>query len=85
MDSSILLQLIITVGAIFTSIFAMFRYFIQQSVKREKTMLEYFEQKNGHMERISKDFTKSSNKMARAISKMATKLEVHSIKTSKKK
>lgn len=67
---NIWIQLILTIGGMFAAFFAMFRYFIQQSVRREKTMLEYFETKNGHLERISTMFSKAIDRNSRALNKL---------------
>ena len=81
-NTSIWIQLIITGGAVITGIFFTIRYSMSQVAKREQallthtqktqeTMLEYFETKNGHMERMSKQFTTTSNKMAKAINDLS--------------
>lgn len=85
------LQLIITGGAVITSIFFTIRYSLAQTAKREKAlfdhtektqakMLEYFETKNGHMERVAKTFTVASNKMAKAIGNLSTQVELLKIR-----
>lgn len=88
---TIWIQLIITGGAVLTTLFFTLRYFSLQNTKREKSaqdyhksmqqmQLEYYENKNGHMERMAKDFTKASNKMSSAISKLTTQISVLSLK-----
>lgn len=80
MNTDTLLQLIITGGSVITAIFFTIRYSIQQSVKRDKIQIEYYESKNGHMERMAKDFTNAFNKNTTAINKLSTKIEVMSAK-----
>ncbi len=85
---NIWIQLIVTIGSILAGMFLTIRYSISQGNKREKALLEYMEKmqnnqleyytnKNGHIERIAKSFTTTSNKMSKAISKLTTKIEVH--------
>lgn len=82
MDSNIYVQLIITVGAIISGILLTVRYAMMQGNKKEAFMLnfikdmndrqlEYYEVKNGHLERISKDFTKTIDRNTRAIDKLS--------------
>lgn len=74
------LQLIITAGVVIGGMFVTIRYSIAQSNKKEKNFLdylkamqtqqlEYYETKNGHLERISKSFTNTINKNTRATEK----------------
>jgi hypothetical protein len=81
MTEAVWVQLIITIGAIGAAMFATVRYAILQSNKEKKgfldylekmqaQQLEYYEIKNGHLERISKDFTKTINKNTKAIEKL---------------
>lgn len=85
------LQLIITGGTVIGGIFLTIRYSMKQVAKREQAllshtektqqnMLEYFETKNGHMERMSKSFILSSNKMSKALSKLSEEIAVLSSK-----
>ena len=37
---------------------------------------EYYETKNGHMERMANEFTKSNNKMTTAVGKLTTEIKV---------
>ncbi len=82
---NIWIQLIITGGAVVTTLFFTIRYLSLQNTKREKSsqdyhtkmqqmQLEYYETKNGHMERMAKDFTKASNKMSMAVNKLAVQI-----------
>lgn len=86
MDSNVLLQLIITVGAVFAGIFATYRYSVGQGAKREKLFLDYIQemqdkqldyytQKNGHLERISKLFSKTIDKNTRALDKLSARIK----------
>lgn len=82
MDTSVLLQLIVTIGAIISGMLLTVRYAINQGSKKEKffldylkdmqeKQLEYYEVKNGHLERISNEFSKTINKNTRAIDKLS--------------
>lgn len=77
-------QLIITSGAILSAMFLTVRYAIGQANKKEKQFLdylqkmqtqqlEYYEQKNGHLERISKSFANAINKNTRSLDKLINK------------
>ena len=85
--SDVWIQITITAGSIITAGFGLFKYAIGENKKMQKElynhtqktqemMLEYFEQKNGHIERISNEFSTSNKKMASAVSKLATELRV---------
>lgn len=89
MTEAALIQLCLTVGGIFTAMFVTIRYSIGEGNKKQKEFLDfidkmetkqldYYESKNGHLERISKMFTVNMNKHTKAIEKMA--LEIRSIK-----
>ncbi len=86
MDSNVILQLILTIGGVFTAMFATYRYSVGQGSKREKVFLdyiqemqdkqlEYYTQKNGHLERISKAFTKTLDKNTRALDKLSARIK----------
>lgn len=86
MDSNTLLQLIVTVGTFFAGIFATYRYSVGQASKREKAFLdyiqemqdkqlEYYTQKNGHLERISKLFSATIDKNTRALDKLSARIK----------
>ena len=77
-------QLIITAGSILTAMLVTIRYAIGQANKKEKQFLdylekmqtqqlEYYEQKNGHLERISKSFASAINKNTRSLDKLINK------------
>lgn len=80
------LQLIITVGTVLGASFTLIKYlstnnrkkdkeFLDFLERRDNAQLEYYENKNGHLERISNEFTKAINKNTRAIDKLATKIK----------
>lgn len=82
MDTSIIIQLIVTIGAVISGMLLTVRYAINQGSKKEKffldylkdmndRQLEYYEVKNGHLERISNEFTRTINKNTRAIDKLS--------------
>lgn len=87
MDNELVIQLIAGLTTIFGTIFGAVRYVANQTAKREKallehtqktqeTMLEYFETKNGHMERMSNKFTDTAKELSNSINNLATKIEV---------
>jgi len=104
--SNIWIQLITGSVAVLSATFLTIRYAMQQTAKREKAlldhtkdtqekMLEYFEKKNGHLERVSqdsnrhlervsKDFTETSRKMADAITNLTIELKSNGNKRNKK-
>jgi len=84
-QSNMWIQLIITGGAVLTTLLVTIRYISLQNSKREKNaqdyhermqkmQYEYYETKNGHMERMANDFTKASNKMSNAITKLTKEI-----------
>lgn len=86
MDTNTLIQLITTIGALFAGIFATYRYSIGQAAKREKVFLDYIQQmqdkqldyytqKNGHLERISKLFSATIDKNTRALDKLSARIK----------
>lgn len=88
------IQIIITVGAVVGTVFGAIKYMSSQNTKRERQLqvhnekmqemqYEYYETKNGHMERMAKDFTNSSNKMASAVNKLSAEIKVLSSKRKK--
>lgn len=85
------IQLIMTAGAVISSLMVTIRFMSKQNAKRErqtqeyhenmqKMQYEYYETKNGHMERMAKDFTKASNKMSTAVGKLSSEIKVLSSK-----
>lgn len=75
------IQLIIMIGGVLGATFMTVRYtaninrkkeqaFLDYLAKRDDAQLEYYEQKNGHLERISNEFTKAINKNTTAINKL---------------
>lgn len=86
-DGSILIEIMIGVGGLGGSIFGLIRYQIKESSKREKVilehhasreekMLEYFTQKNGHMERIASDFSEVTRGSTIAIGELTTEIKL---------
>jgi len=75
-QQSVWIQLIIAVTAIATTIFGAIRYTIKSNVKREENLLKYFETKNGHMERMAKDFTNTSKDFASAVKDLTVEIRV---------
>lgn len=84
MDGNLWIQLVATGGTVITGMLVTIRYSVSQGVKREKAIfafmqqmqkeqLEYYEKKNGHLERISKEFTKALSRITTAMNKMAKK------------
>lgn len=78
---SVWLQLVITAGTVLTGMFFTIRYAIKETNKgkdgflkylerMQEQQLEYYEVKNGHLERISKEFAKTINKNTKAIEKL---------------
>ena len=47
------------ITAIFAGFFALIKYVLDKQATANNKFLEYIEKKNGHMERIAKDFTET--------------------------
>ena len=86
MDSSVLTQITVTLGAVLTAMFFTIRYAIKETNRSkaeflkylremQEQNLEYYENKNGHLERISKEFASAINKNTRAIDKLSNKIK----------
>lgn len=84
---NIVIQIILTIGGTLASIFALIRYMVSENRKREevlleyngqreKQMLEYFEKKNGFMERMTSDFTKTSREQSNAIHELSAEIRI---------
>lgn len=80
---NVLIQIILAISAISATIFGAIRYTIKSNVKREENLLKYFETKNGHMERMAKDFTNSSKDFAAAVKDLTVEIRVMSEKHKK--
>ncbi len=91
MTEAAIIQIIVTVGSIFGIVFGTVKYIAAQTGKREKAlldhtektqemMLEYFETKNGHMERMADKFTATSKDLSASINNLSTKIEIMTIK-----
>lgn len=88
------LQIIAAVVTLGGTIFGTVRYISHLSNKRERAlldhtqkteqlMLEYFEKKNGHVERIVKSTTESNKELATAVNNLSTEIKVLAAKTHK--
>ena len=86
MSPEVMIQLIITAGASIGAMFLTIRYainktnegkdsFLQFLDKMQTQQLEYYENKNGHLERISNIFAKTVNKNTSAIEKLTGELK----------
>lgn len=87
MDWNILIEIVIGAGAVISGVFALIKYMITQNTKREGAilqhnekqqtqMMEFYEKKNGHLERISNKFTDSNNSMIKAVGNLTTEIKV---------
>jgi len=87
MSTESIVQIVIGITSICGTIFGAIRYVALQTAKREKallehtektqqSMLEYFETKNGHMERMSNRFADTAKDLSSSINNLATKIEV---------
>lgn len=87
MNETIIIQIILSIAGTVGSLFALIRYIakINQSREsslltanqvREKQMLEYFEKKNGHIERIAKEFSDTTRMANKNISDLTTEIRV---------
>lgn len=76
MNLDYLTQIIVAASAIVTGMFFTIRYAINETNKSKDAFLdfmremqtqqlEYYEKKNGHLERISSDFTKALSKISK--------------------
>lgn len=85
-ESSTAIQIVVTIGGIFAAMFSTYRYSLSQENKKEKAFLdyiqemqdkqlEYYTQKNGHLERISEMFSKTINKNTRALDKLSARIK----------
>jgi len=87
MNWNILIEIIIAVGAILAGFFGLVKYIVSQNTKREAIilenynkqqtqMMEFYEKKNGHLERISNKFSESNDAMTKAINDLTTEIRV---------
>lgn len=78
------IQFIITGGTVITGMFLTIRYAIKETNKGKdnflkflddmnRRQLDYYEEKNGHLERISDGFTKAIDRNTRAINSLTKK------------
>lgn len=86
MNSNAVIQLIITAGSVFIAMFATYRYSVKEKNKSEKDFrdfiqkmqdkqMEYYSEKNGHLERISFAFTETIDKNTRALDKLSSRIK----------
>ena len=82
-----LAPVLIEITALVATIIGGIRYLTTQNTKREERvlehhekqqqqMLEFYEKKNGHLERISKDFTEAVRDNSRIISSLNTEIKI---------
>lgn len=80
------IQLVVSGAAVVGGIFATYKYSLNQGSKREKVFLDYIQkmqdkqldyytQKNGHLERISQLFAKTIDKNTRALDKLSARIK----------
>lgn len=81
-NTEIVLAIIGVIGAgigaaryVISKISTMQGTFLSSQEKQQQTLLNYIENKNGHMERIAKDFSNSQQKMAAALNKLSLKIK----------
>lgn len=85
-NTNIWIQLITTAGAVLTAMFFTIRYAINATNKgkdsfleylkdMQQQQLEYYENKNGHLERISKAFAKTVDKNTKAVEKLSSEIK----------
>lgn len=86
MTEAVMIQLILSAAGIVAGILAAVKYASQQNKKREEALLkyiadmqkeqiDYYEKKNGHMERMALGFTKALDKNTKVVNKLAVNLE----------
>ena len=79
--------MILAGAGILAGLFGLVKYMIGQNTKREQAildhhekqqtqMLAFYENKNGHLERVSKMFAESNDKMGITLSKLTTQIQV---------
>lgn len=86
MDNEVWLQITATAGTLISAMFLTIRYSIKETNKGKDSFLnflqdmqtqqmEYYENKNGHLERISDTFARTVAKNTRAIEKLTGELK----------
>jgi len=87
MNLNILVEIIIGGVTVLGGMFALIKYTISTNIKREKLLLEhqqaqqtqimeYYEKKNGHLERISKDFSDSHKEVGKILGALTTEIKI---------
>lgn len=85
-DSQVWLELIAAIGGVLGAMFFTVRYAIKETNKGKDSFmkflkelndrqLDYYETKNGHLERISEQFSKSIDTNTKAIARLTAKLK----------
>jgi len=72
--TEITVQSLILIGAIFGGFFALIKFLMTKQQKSTDSFLEYIRSKNGHMERIAKDFSDRIAKHDDTMTKMNAEL-----------
>lgn len=62
------------IAVIFTGFFALMRYVMINQSRVTNTFIDYIQQKNGHMERIAKDFGAKTEQHQEAMTLVAVEL-----------
>ena len=87
LDGKTVLEIVLAITGTIGSLFALLRYNSNQQTRREEQimkynserehqMLEYFEKKNNHLERISNQFSISLSENTKALSALSTNIQV---------
>ena len=86
-DIPIIYEILAGGSAVLGGFFGLVRYIITTNTKREGTildhherqqtqMMEFYEKKNGHLERISKDFAESHKEVGKVMGALITEIKV---------
>ena len=76
METEILTAVISGMTGVIATFVGMIKYMARTSQAREEMIFEYFEKKNGHMERMAERFTSSSNNMTKAVNALRTEIRI---------
>ena len=87
METQIFVEIIGATVVVLGGVFALIKYMVSQANKRErsllkhneareKQLLEYFEKKNGHIERISRRFNDTVKENTNTLSELATEIKL---------
>ena len=72
---------------VLAGLFGLIKYMVGQNTKREKfildhhksqqtEMMEFYEKKNGHLERVATRFAESTDKMSGSMGKLTTQIQI---------